>query len=101
LLHVIAPPTPIFEIESPMKFQAELALSVLLAKLQTAAIEARGFLLTSKNSIDGHIVGETRLESVAVIVMGRARPNRNCQILRLRLDIQRSLHCIDHCRTIA
>ena len=36
LLHVVPPPTPIFEIESAMKSEAELALSVLLAKLQAA-----------------------------------------------------------------
>jgi nucleotide-binding universal stress UspA family protein len=70
LLHVIPPPTPIFELESPVKFQAELALSVLLAKLQSAGIESRGFLLTGKTSIDDQIVRAARLECIDLIVMG-------------------------------
>lgn len=70
LLHVIPPPTPLFELESPMKSEAELVLSVLLRRLQTTDIEARGFLLTGKNSIDGQIVRAARLEHVDLIIMG-------------------------------
>jgi nucleotide-binding universal stress UspA family protein len=70
LLHVVPPPTPLFELESPMRSEAELALSVLLGKLQTADIKARGFLLTGKNSIDGQIVRAARLEHVDLIIMG-------------------------------
>lgn len=70
LLHVVPPPTPIFELESPMKSEAELALSVLLANVETAGIKARGFLLTGTNSIDGQIVRAARLEQADLIVMG-------------------------------
>lgn len=70
LLHVVPPPTPLFELESPLKSEAELALSVLLKKLQTAAIKTRGFLLTGENSIDGQIVRAARLERVDLIIMG-------------------------------
>jgi nucleotide-binding universal stress UspA family protein len=70
VLHVLPPPTPLFELESPMKFEAELALSVLLEKLQIADIKARGFLLTGTNSIDGQIVRAARLEHVDLIIMG-------------------------------
>jgi universal stress protein A len=70
LLHVVPPPTPLFELESPMKSEAELALSVLLGKLQTADIRARGFLLTGKNPIDDQIVRAARLEHVDLIIMG-------------------------------
>lgn len=70
LLHVIPPPTPLFELESPMKSEAELVLSVLLRRLQTTDIEARGFLLTGENSIDGQIVRAARLEHVDLIIMG-------------------------------
>jgi nucleotide-binding universal stress UspA family protein len=43
LLHVVPPPTPIFELESPMKSEAQHALSVLLATLEAAGLKARGF----------------------------------------------------------
>jgi nucleotide-binding universal stress UspA family protein len=70
VLHVVPPPTPLFELESPMKSEAELALSVLLEKLQIADIEARGFLLTGTNSIDSQIVRVASLEHVDLIIMG-------------------------------
>ena len=70
LLHVVPPPTPLFERESPMKSEAELALSALLEKLQKADIKARGFLLTGENSVDGQIVRAARLEHVDLIIMG-------------------------------
>jgi universal stress protein A len=70
LLHVLPPPTPLFELESPMKSEAELALSILLANLEKAGITARGFLLTDKNSIDSQIVHAARVERVDLIIMG-------------------------------
>jgi nucleotide-binding universal stress UspA family protein len=70
LLHVVPPPTPIFALESPMKSEAEVALSAFLKKLQTAAIKTRGFLLTGENSIDAQIVRLARLEHVDLIIMG-------------------------------
>jgi nucleotide-binding universal stress UspA family protein len=74
LLHVVPPPTPIFELESPMKSEAEFALSVLLGKLETAGIKARGFLLTGTSSTESQIVRAARLERVDLIIMGtRAR----------------------------
>jgi nucleotide-binding universal stress UspA family protein len=75
LLHVVPPPTPIFELESPMKSEAEHALSVLLAKLEAAGLKARGFLLTGKSSTESQIVRAARLEHVDLIIMGtRGRP---------------------------
>jgi nucleotide-binding universal stress UspA family protein len=73
LLHVVPPPTPLFELESPMKSEAERALSMLLAKLETAAIQARGFLLTGTSSTDSQIARAARLERVDLIVMGTHR----------------------------
>lgn len=70
LLHVLPPPTPLFELEPPMKSEAEFALSILLANLEKAGIRARGFLLTDKNSIDSQIVRAARLERVDLIIMG-------------------------------
>jgi hypothetical protein len=34
LLHILPPPMPIFEIESPLKARAEYALGVLLGRLK-------------------------------------------------------------------
>lgn len=70
VLHVVPPPTPIFELESPMKSKAELALSVLLEKLETADVRARGFLLTGNTSIDSQIIRAARLERIDLIIMG-------------------------------
>jgi nucleotide-binding universal stress UspA family protein len=76
LLHVVPPPTPIFELESPMKSEAEFALSVLLANLvETAGIQARGFLLTGTSSMESQIVRAARLEHVDLIIMGTRRRN--------------------------
>jgi universal stress protein A len=70
VLHVVPPPTPLFELESPEKCKAELALSVLLAELETATIKARGFLLTGTSSTESQIVRAARLERVDLIIMG-------------------------------
>ena len=53
-----------------MKSKAELALSVLLAKLETANVRARGFLLTGNTSIDGQIIRAASLEHVDLIILG-------------------------------
>jgi nucleotide-binding universal stress UspA family protein len=70
LLNVVPPPTPIFEIESSLKSGAERTLSVLLGKLETTDIRARGFLLTGNTSIDNQIIRAARLENVDLIIMG-------------------------------
>jgi universal stress protein A len=70
LLNVAPPPTPIFEIESPMKAEAERALSMLLAELEAADIRARGFILTGNTSIDSQIIRAAKLEHVDLIIMG-------------------------------
>jgi nucleotide-binding universal stress UspA family protein len=70
LLNVVPPPTPIFEVESFMKSEAERALSMLLAKLETVGITARGFLLTGTTSVDSQIIRAAKLEHVDLIIMG-------------------------------
>jgi nucleotide-binding universal stress UspA family protein len=70
LLHVLPPPTPLFELESPMKSEAEVALSALLKKLEAADLKARGFLLMGEQSIDSQVVRAVKLEHVDLIVMG-------------------------------
>ena len=74
LLHVIPPPTPLFEPQSPIKFEAELALALLLGKLKTAEIKARGFLLSGSASTDAQIVRAAKLERVDLIIMEANRP---------------------------
>lgn len=69
LLHVVPPPTPLFEAESPIKSQVELALSLLLGKLKTAEINARGFLLTGTGTTDTQIIRVAKLERVDLIIM--------------------------------
>jgi nucleotide-binding universal stress UspA family protein len=69
LLHVVPPPTPLFEAESPIKSESELALSLLLGKLKIAEIKARGFLLTGKATTDAQIVRAAKLERVDLIIM--------------------------------
>jgi nucleotide-binding universal stress UspA family protein len=95
LLYVVPPPTPLFELESPMKSEAELALSVLLAKLQTAAIKARGFLLTGTSSIDSQIVRAARLERVDVIIMATGGRNGISGLLTRSLPSRVVAHA--HC----
>src|SRR5207302_1305675 len=70
LLHVVPPPTPIFETESPLKTQAEFELSVLLTRLKLNGINARDFVLCGTKSIDHQILQATRLEKIDLIVMG-------------------------------
>ena len=70
LLHVIPPPTPIFEAESPFRAQAEYQLSVMLMNLKTRDVVARGLVLMGTGSIDGQVLQAARLEGVDLIVMG-------------------------------
>jgi nucleotide-binding universal stress UspA family protein len=69
LLHIVPPPTPLFEAESPIKSEAELALALLLGKLKTAGIKARGFLLTGTATTETQILRAAKLECVDLIIM--------------------------------
>lgn len=70
LLHVVPPPTPIFEAESPLKAQAEFQLAVLLTSKQLQGVNARGLVLCGTHSIDHQIVKAAQLEQADLIVMG-------------------------------
>jgi nucleotide-binding universal stress UspA family protein len=76
LLHVVPPPTPIFEVESPMKAKAEFELSVLLTRLKMNGVNARGFVLCGTKSIDYQIIQAARLEKSDLIVMGTSGRTR-------------------------
>ena len=69
LLYIVPPPTPIFELESLTKAEAEMALALLLGKLEKLDIKARGFLLTGTGSVDGQILRAAKLAQVDLIVM--------------------------------
>jgi nucleotide-binding universal stress UspA family protein len=73
LLHVVPPPTPLFEAESPVKSEAELGLALLLGKLKTAQIKTRGFLLTGTATTDTQILRAAKLERVDLIIMETQR----------------------------
>ena len=70
LLHIVPPPTPVFEAESPLKSQAELELSLLLTKVKLKNLRVRGFVLSGTKSIDQQIVQAAELEKIDLIVMG-------------------------------
>lgn len=70
LLHVVPPPTPLFEAESPAKAQAALDLSLLLARIKLKGIAARGFVLCGTRSIDHQILKAAQREKIDVIIMG-------------------------------
>jgi nucleotide-binding universal stress UspA family protein len=75
LLHPVPPPTPIFEIESAVKSEAELALALLLGKLESLNIKARAFLLTGRGSIDGQILRAAKLARVDLLIIGSSSRN--------------------------
>ena len=72
LLHVVPAPTPLFEAESPIKSEVELALSLLLGKLKTAEINARGFLLTGTGTTDTQILRVAKLDALISSLLTRA-----------------------------
>jgi nucleotide-binding universal stress UspA family protein len=75
LLQPVPPPTPIFEIESAVKSEAELALALLLGKLETVNLKAQAFLLTGTGSVDGQIVRAARRAHVDLLIMGSSSRN--------------------------
>ena len=70
LFHVIPPPVPLFEAEPFEKRVGEIALSLLLAKVNATGVRATGSLLSGTDSIGKQIVRAARLEKVDLIVMG-------------------------------
>lgn len=73
LIHILPPPTPIFEIESPMQAEAEIALSGLLGTLKKMEIKARGLLLNGATSIAGQISRAAEAEHIDLIIIGARR----------------------------
>jgi len=70
LIHVLPPPTPIFEAESELRPQLESALSLLTTGIRTQKIATKRLLLKGTSSIDKQIVRSARAEQVDLIVMG-------------------------------
>ena len=73
LLHVIPPPTPIFEAEPPLKAEAAFELSLLLERVKLNDVRARGFVLYGTKSIDHQILQAVQLERADLVVMGTSR----------------------------
>ena len=70
LIHVLTPPTPIFEAESALRPQSESALSALLKNIQQENIPAKRLLLKGTNSISKQILRAARILRADLIVMG-------------------------------
>lgn len=70
LIHVLPPPTPIFETESALRPQLESALSLLLKGIRKQKIKARRLLLKGTDAIDRQIARSARAERADLIVMG-------------------------------
>ena len=81
LLHVLPPPVPLFEAEPFEKPEAEVALSLLLARVKATGISSRGFLLTGTDSIGKQIVRAATLEKIDLILMGTQSRSRIFRLL--------------------
>ena len=73
LLHVVPPPTPIFEAESAAICEAKLKLSLLLGAVKRHNVRARGFVLRGTTSIDRQILRAASLGHSDLIVIGGHR----------------------------
>ena len=70
LVHVLPPPTPIFEVESHARPQAESAMSDLKRKVKKENVSVKRLFLKGTISIDKQIVRATKTLQADLIVMG-------------------------------
>lgn len=70
LIHVLPPPTPIYETESALRPRLEAALSVLMKGLRMQKIAAKRLLLKGTKALDKQIVRAARAKRADLIVMG-------------------------------
>jgi len=70
VLHVLPPPTPIFEVESAERPQKEAQLSALMRRIRWVRVKARRLLLKGETSVAKHIVKSARILRADLIVMG-------------------------------
>jgi nucleotide-binding universal stress UspA family protein len=70
IIHVLPPPTPLFETEPLEKQETELALSRLVAQVNAMGVRATGSLLSGKDSVGKQIVRAASLEKIDLLVIG-------------------------------
>ena len=70
VVHVLPPPTPIFEVEPAERLQAEAQLSALMRRIRWVKVKTRRLLLKGKTSVAKHIVESARILRADLIVMG-------------------------------
>ena len=70
VLHVLPPPTPIFEAEPVERPHKEAQLSALVKRIRWVKVKTRRLLLKGKTSVAKHIVKSARILRADLIVMG-------------------------------
>lgn len=70
VVHVLPPPTPIFEVESAERPQAEAQLSAMMRKTRWVKVKTKRLLVKGKTSVARHIVESARILQADLIVMG-------------------------------
>jgi len=70
LVHALPPPTPIYEIESPVRPTAEQALAKLLKRVTDIGVKAKRVLIKGSAPVSDNIVRCARFFGADLIVMG-------------------------------
>jgi len=70
LVHALPPPTPIFEIESSIRPEAEEALAKLLKRVTGIGVKAKRVLIKGSAPVSNNIVRCARFFGADLIVMG-------------------------------
>jgi len=70
LVHALPPPTPIYEIESSVRPEAEEALAILLKRASQLGVKAKRLLIKGSAPVSDNIVRCARFFGADLIVMG-------------------------------
>jgi nucleotide-binding universal stress UspA family protein len=96
LLHVLPPPTPLFEAEPFEKPEAEMALSRLVAHVNASGVRARASLLDGTDSIGKQIVRAASVEKIDLLVIGTRDRGRSFRLFRgssVACNVVAHAHC--------
>lgn len=70
LLHVLPPPTPVYEVESTLRPKAESTMSALADEARQKGVSVKRLFLKGTISVDKQIVRSARTLGADLIVMG-------------------------------
>ena len=70
LIHVLLPPTPIYEVESALRPQAESTMSALANEAKQKRVSVKRLFLKGTTSVDKQIVRSARILGADLIIMG-------------------------------